>query len=98
ATAHGLPFVEALRRAEDAGVTGKAIRGIETFLDLLDDVADLAMGSPGPLLQQLLERSGYLDQLESERTIEAEGRLGDVAELGGAAAGVVAEGERAVQT
>jgi len=85
ATAHGLPFVEALRRAEDAGVTGKAIRGIETFLDLLDDVADLAMGSPGPLLQQLLERSGYLDQLESERTIEAEGRLENLAELVGAA-------------
>jgi DNA helicase-2/ATP-dependent DNA helicase PcrA len=85
ATAHGLPFVEALRRAEDAGVTGKAIRGIETFLDLLDDVADLAMGSPGPLLQQLLERSGYLDQLESERTIESEGRLENLAELVGAA-------------
>jgi DNA helicase-2/ATP-dependent DNA helicase PcrA len=42
-------------------------------------------GSPGPLLQQLLERSGYLDQLESERTIEAEGRLENLAELVGAA-------------
>ena len=42
-------------------------------------------GSPGPLLQQLLERSGYLDELEAERTIEAEGRLENLAELVGAA-------------
>jgi DNA helicase-2/ATP-dependent DNA helicase PcrA len=85
ATAHGLSFVEALRRAEDAGVSGRALRGIEEFLDLLEEVADLAMGSPGPLLTQLLERSGYLDQLEAERTIEAEGRLENLAELVGAA-------------
>ena len=70
----GLSFIDALRRADDAGVGGSAIRGIQAFLTLLDDVADLAAGSPGPLLEQLLERSGYLDQLEAERTIEAEGR------------------------
>jgi DNA helicase II / ATP-dependent DNA helicase PcrA len=85
ATARGLSFVDALRRAEDAGVGGKAATGIEAFLTLLDDAADLVAGSPGPLLQQLLERSGYLDQLESERTIEAEGRLENLAELVGAA-------------
>jgi DNA helicase-2/ATP-dependent DNA helicase PcrA len=85
ATAHGLSFMDALRRADDAGVSGKALRGIEAFLTLLDDVADLLAGSPGPLLQQLLERSGYLDQLEAERSIEAEGRLENLAELVGAA-------------
>ena len=85
ATARGLSFIDALRRADDAGVGGKAIRGIEAFLTLLDDVADMAAGSPGPLLEQLLERSGYLDQLEAERTIEAEGRLENLAELVGAA-------------
>ena len=85
ATAHNISFLEALRRADAAGVGGRAATGIEVFLELLDDVADLAMGSPGPLLQQMLERSGYLDQLESERTIEAEGRLENLAELVGAA-------------
>jgi DNA helicase-2/ATP-dependent DNA helicase PcrA len=85
ATAHGLSFMDALRRADDAGVSGKASRGIEAFLTLLDDVADLTAGSPGPLLEQLLERSGYLDQLEADRTIEAEGRLENLAELVGAA-------------
>jgi DNA helicase-2/ATP-dependent DNA helicase PcrA len=85
ATAQGLSFIDALRRADDAGVGGSAIRGIDTFLTLLDDVAGMADGSPGPLLEQLLERSGYLDQLEAERTIEAEGRLENLAELVGAA-------------
>jgi DNA helicase-2/ATP-dependent DNA helicase PcrA len=85
ATARGLSFIDALRRSDDAGVGGSAIRGIQAFLTLLDDVADLAAGSPGPLLEQLLERSGYLDQLEADRTIEAEGRLENLAELVGAA-------------
>jgi DNA helicase-2/ATP-dependent DNA helicase PcrA len=85
ATARDLSFVDALRRADDAGVGGTAIRGIEAFLALLDDVADLAAGSPGPLLEQLLERSGYVDQLEADRSIEAEGRLENLAELVGAA-------------
>jgi DNA helicase II / ATP-dependent DNA helicase PcrA len=85
ATAHGLSFMDALRRADDAGVSGKALRGIAAFLEVLDDVADLVAGSPGPLLEQLLERSGYLDQLEADRSIEAEGRLENLAELVGAA-------------
>jgi ATP-dependent DNA helicase UvrD/PcrA len=85
ATAHGLPFLDALRRADDAGVSGKAARGIATFLQLLEDVADTVASGPGPLLQALLERSGYLDALEAERTIESEGRLENLAELVGAA-------------
>jgi DNA helicase-2/ATP-dependent DNA helicase PcrA len=85
ATAHGLPFLDALRRADDAGVSGKAARGIAAFLQLLDDVADTVASGPGPLLQALLERSGYLDALEAERTIESEGRLENLAELVGAA-------------
>jgi ATP-dependent DNA helicase UvrD/PcrA len=88
ATAHGLPFLDALRRADDAGVSGKAARGIATFLQLLEDVADTVASGPGPLLQALLERSGYLDALEAERTIESEGRLENLAELVGAASEV----------
>ncbi len=85
ATGHGLSFLDALRRADDAGVSGKAARGIEAFLTLLDDVGDVATSGPGPLLQALLEGSGYLGALEAERTIESEGRLENLAELVGAA-------------
>jgi DNA helicase II / ATP-dependent DNA helicase PcrA len=82
---HGGSFMDALRRADDAGVSGKAARGIEAFLAVLDDVAHMAQGEPAPLLQGLLERSGYLDALEAENTIESEGRLENLAELIGAA-------------
>jgi DNA helicase II / ATP-dependent DNA helicase PcrA len=85
ATAHQASFMDALRRADDAGVSGKATRGIESFLAVLDGVADLATGPPAPLLQALLERSGYLEALEAEHTIESEGRLENLAELIGAA-------------
>ena len=34
------PFVDALRRADDAGVTGPAVRGIASFVDLLDRLGD----------------------------------------------------------
>ena len=86
ANARGLSFMEALRRADDAGVSGKASRGIEAFLAVLDDVEPLAAGNPGPLLESLLERSGYADALDAERTVESEGRLENLAELVGAAA------------
>ena len=86
ATAHGVAFMDALRRADAAGVSGKAARGIEAFLAVLDSVDDLVAGSPGPLLEALLERSGYSEALDVERTVESEGRLENLAELVGAAA------------
>ncbi len=86
ATAHGYPFVEALRRADEAGVAGRAATGIKQLLFLLESVAQLAEDDrPAPLLEALLERSGYLDELRAERTIESEGRLENLAELVGSA-------------
>jgi DNA helicase II / ATP-dependent DNA helicase PcrA len=86
ASAHGMAFIDALRRADDAGVGGKADKGITAFLALLDDVADLlAADRPAPLLEALLDRSGYLAELEAERSIESEGRLENLAELAGSA-------------
>jgi len=86
ASARGLSFMDALRRADDAGVGGKAAKGIAQFLGLLESVEDLAADDkPAPLLEALLERSGYLDELRAERTIEAEGRLENLAELVGSA-------------
>jgi DNA helicase-2/ATP-dependent DNA helicase PcrA len=86
ATAHGGSFVDALRAYEAAGVSGKAATGIQQFLFLLESVAELATEDrPAPLLEALLERSGYLDELRAERSIESEGRLENLAELVGSA-------------
>ena len=82
----GLTFIDALRQHETAGVTGRAPKGIDEFLELVDDVAEMADDAgPADLLRALLERSGYLAELEEERSIEAEGRLENLAELIGSA-------------
>ena len=85
ANAHGVPFIEALRRADDAGVSGTARKGITTFLRLLDDLTELRDGGPGPLLEAIVNKSGYLAELEAEHTIESEGRIENLNELVGAA-------------
>jgi DNA helicase-2/ATP-dependent DNA helicase PcrA len=86
ASGHGISFTEALRRSAEVGITGTAVKGIARYLELVDGVADLAAeDKPAPLLQALLDRSAYLIELQEERTIEAEGRLENLAELVGSA-------------
>jgi DNA helicase II / ATP-dependent DNA helicase PcrA len=85
ASSHNLPFIEALRRADEAGVSGRAVKGIESFLALLDELAELVPDGPAAVLEAALTRSGYASELEVEHSIEAEGRLENLAELVGAA-------------
>ena len=84
----GIPFVDTLRRCEEAGVSGKALRGITQFVELLDGLAATAADStygPGDVLQLALEGSGYLAELEAEDTIEAHTRIENLGELVGSA-------------
>ena len=80
----GLTFYEALRHCADAGVTGRSAAGIRQFCTLIDGAVGLE-ASPAAVLQELLERSGYLDELRSEKSVEADGRLENLAELVGVA-------------
>ena len=85
ARAHGLSFFEALREAAAAGVTGKALKGIDQFLGLVDELLLFVDGGPAPLIEAALQRSGYVEELEAEHSIESEGRIENLAELVGAA-------------
>jgi DNA helicase-2/ATP-dependent DNA helicase PcrA len=84
ASAHGLTFVEALRRYGEAGVTGRAPAGIDRFLQLVDAVAALDLDA-ATIIEETLERSGYLEELRDEGSIESEGRLENLSELVGVA-------------
>ncbi|MEI7546470.1 MAG: UvrD-helicase domain-containing protein, partial [Actinomycetota bacterium] len=88
ANALGITFAEATRDSQQAGLTGSAARGVESFVRLLDDVslllADEGIG-PGDLLQAVMDRSGYLAELEAEESVEAAGRLENIGELIGSA-------------
>ncbi|MGQ0743745.1 MAG: UvrD-helicase domain-containing protein [Acidimicrobiales bacterium] len=80
----GLGLEQAMRRAAEAGVTGRALSGLRALTELLDEIraADL---SPSEALEAVLARSGYRSELESDRSIEAESRLENLAELVGVA-------------
>ena len=82
----GVPFIDALRNYDDAGVTGRAMKGIDEFLEILDSTAQLVADTgPDELLRILLDKSAYIIELEEQRSIEAEGRLENLAELVGGA-------------
>jgi DNA helicase II / ATP-dependent DNA helicase PcrA len=85
ANAHGIAFVDALRRSDQAGVTGRAVKGIESFLALLDELEELRPQGPGALLEAVFEQTGYTHELEIEHSVEADGRLENLAELVGVA-------------
>ena len=88
ARAEGVAFLEAMRRADEAGVTGPAVRGIASFVDLLDTLHTMVgaeVVGPGDLLQAAIDGSGYLAELEAEDTVEAHGRIENLGELVGSA-------------
>jgi DNA helicase-2/ATP-dependent DNA helicase PcrA len=85
ARSHGITFLEALREAPAAGVTGRAVKGIDDFLKLLDDLQLFTSDGPAAVLEAAMQRSGYVAELEAEHSIEAEGRIENLAELVGAA-------------
>ncbi|MEL6890659.1 MAG: UvrD-helicase domain-containing protein [Actinomycetota bacterium] len=88
AAADGVAFLDALRRADEAGVTGKAVRGIAGFVELLDGLTAMTTDDqygPADVIQGALEASGYLAELEAEDTVEAHTRIENLGELVGSA-------------
>jgi DNA helicase-2/ATP-dependent DNA helicase PcrA len=84
ADAHGISLFEALAYPEEAGVGAaplKAVSGLRTLLvSLQSQTQELKVPE---LIEAVLERTGYLDALQAERTIEAQGRIENLQELVG---------------
>ena len=85
AAERNLTFGGALARAMDAGVSGKALGGIRVLLDVLEELADVAGHGVAATVEAVLERTGYMAELEAERSIEAAGRIENLRELVGVA-------------
>ncbi|HEY6532513.1 MAG TPA: 3'-5' exonuclease, partial [Acidimicrobiales bacterium] len=85
ARSHGVTFTDALKEAPAAGVTGRAVKGIDEFVTLIEGLEPFVAEGPAPLLEAAMQRSGYVAELEAEHSIEAEGRIENLAELVGAA-------------
>jgi len=87
ARANGMSFGDALGHTEEAGVTGKAAKGSAELRVLVDDLRRMVESGAGPgdVVEAVATRTGYRAELEAESTIEAHGRLENIAELAGAA-------------
>jgi ATP-dependent DNA helicase UvrD/PcrA len=86
ANAQGISFWEALEFPEGAGLGTAQARATSALRTLLLSLQSGALELPvAELVERVLERSGYLDALEAERTIEAQGRIENLQELVGVA-------------
>jgi DNA helicase-2/ATP-dependent DNA helicase PcrA len=78
----GMSLWEAMDRCEAAGVgtaPAKAVASFRTLvLSLMSSAGELDVAE---LIEAVLDRSGYLESLEAERTIEAQGRIENLQEL-----------------
>ena len=84
ADAQGISLWEALERADQAGVGAAPLKAVERFRTLMQSsMAGALELSVSELLERVLERSGYLEALEAERTVEAQGRIENLLELVG---------------
>ncbi|MCC6340283.1 MAG: UvrD-helicase domain-containing protein, partial [Acidimicrobiia bacterium] len=81
----GIPFREALQEAPAAGVTGKALGGVRDVLGVVDGLVAASAGGVAAALERMLDRTGYVAELEAERSIEAQGRIENLQELVGVA-------------
>jgi DNA helicase II / ATP-dependent DNA helicase PcrA len=77
---------EATARPEEAGLAAAAVRAVTSFRNAIESLMATATDSSvGDLIEAVLDRTGYLEALEAERTIEARGRIENLEELVGVA-------------
>jgi DNA helicase-2/ATP-dependent DNA helicase PcrA len=97
ANTSGLPIWEVAGRVEEVpGLGAAAIRSISRFHEMVESLIEKAEGGApvAEVLRAVLSESGYLEALEAERTIEAEGRVENLEALVAGAAEFDIERER----
>ena len=73
---------EAMDRTAAAGVGTAPAKAVAAFRTTIQSLMSAAQELEVPeLIERVLEQSGYLDSLEAERTIEAQGRIENLQEL-----------------
>ena len=89
ALTEGVPFLQAARRVDEIPTLASRARGaVAGFVQVMDRVERALDSGAGParMVEAAATESGYLLDLETERTVEAEGRIENLRELSGVAA------------
>lgn len=82
ALAHEVSFYEALLGADLIPGIGRGLSKIESFAALIEHFkAEAGQKSIGQLLEEIIEVTGYVKELEDEGGEEAEGRIENIEEL-----------------
>jgi len=81
-----IPFAEALIRADHIpGLAPRSAQAIAEFVRLLGDLRAVAAsdehGSPSNIIEQMLQRTGYLKELQDSHDPQDEGRVDNLREL-----------------
>jgi DNA helicase-2/ATP-dependent DNA helicase PcrA len=77
---------EAMKTPEAAGLAAASARAVSGFRAVMETLMATATDATvATIIEAVLQRSGYAEQLEAERTIEARGRLENLEELVGVA-------------
>jgi DNA helicase-2/ATP-dependent DNA helicase PcrA len=88
AAVRGITLFEAIESAEEVdSISRRALGGLQDFMHLVEELRAYSGSgaSLGSLVEVTWERSGYMAELESERTIESLGRIENLKELAGVA-------------
>ncbi|MEN3121461.1 MULTISPECIES: DNA helicase PcrA [Janibacter] len=83
-----IPFVAALGRVEDApGIATRSVTSVKGFTALLEGLGELHESGAGigDMLEAVLDRTGYVTELQASRDPQDETRLENLAELVGVA-------------
>ncbi len=82
AEVNSLNFYQALERAREIPGLGRAAGKMEPFVDLIASLRELAaLGGVSAVLEEVLEQTGYVRELEAEDTPEAQARIENIDEL-----------------
>jgi DNA helicase-2/ATP-dependent DNA helicase PcrA len=78
-----ITFFDALHRAEDApGLVTRSLTAIQGFVTMLDELIALADGSaPGDVVEAVLDRTGYVEELRASSDPQDEGRVENLEQL-----------------
>jgi DNA helicase-2/ATP-dependent DNA helicase PcrA len=90
----GTSLWEAMGHVEEAGLASASAKAVTQFRNVMQTLMATATDADvGTIVEAVLDRSGYLESLEAERTIEARGRIENLEELVGVAREYDAGGE-----
>ena len=96
ADAHGMSFFDALCRVDEIPSMGRAASKIHPFVGFIQGLrAKADYMSVETLLEQIIEDTGYVHDLELEQTDEADARIENIDELVSKASAYDEEGETA---